>query len=58
MMFECECCGRRFEEPEHGKSVEFMGYYGSREAWQEFEEDYCPSCGSTEIEEIEEGEEE
>lgn len=57
-MFECEECGRTFEEPEHCTTLEFMGYYGSREAWEEFEDYYCPSCGSTEIEEIEEDEEE
>lgn len=57
-MFECEECGRRFEEPEHCTTVEFMGYYGSREAWEEFEDYYCPSCGSTDIEEIQEDEEE
>ena len=52
-MFECQDCGRRFNEfPIVHSHYEDRGYYGSSRAYEECVEWECPYCGKDDVVEL------
>lgn len=55
-MFECEECGKRFEEPKK-KQITFEEFYGVSNLFESRHRtsiNVCPGCESEDIKEIEE----
>ena len=54
-MFRCDWCGEEFLEPDTRRVTENLD---GENGWWTYNEPYCPRCGSADIEETEDDEDE